>query len=280
MIGIREYRSLQREMQTNDILAQELEAIDGFTDACALAEQGRTLLDTIAQPEPVPMPTTAAEATEEWLNTAASFETTAAQSQARRNVLVTLITGAEQDAVFKAESAGPAMLRHLHDRLTDTLEQVRSLKNLSGVHTAADAIVKDHNDHSGAVEAWQALTALSAVYENIRDAQRRIMVLFFSHELAIHSNTQSRDPLASDLHAQNLDAVWAPNWRDRTDTPWPTDPVERVLWLARSNAQPWVPTPGQLKRVNQERIDEARARAATKGNGINTQTPAGIGIYK
>ncbi|WP_370499763.1 hypothetical protein NWT09_22125 [Mycolicibacterium sp. jd] len=284
-IGIREFRTLHDKMRSNTVLTQELAAIEGFDNACNLAERARTLLGTLTQPEPAPWPTTAAEVTEEWLNTAAAYDTTAAQSKARYDLLAAVVNQAEQDAVSRAERAGTCILQNLHIRLTDTIGQVRDLKALGGVLTASDAIVKDFNEGAGrtSVDAWQTLTELSNTYEDIRDAQQKVMSLFFSEYIARYGTRRSADPLASELHAQNLDAAWGPNWRDRTDTPWPADPAEKLLWLARSNAQPWVPTPGQLKRTAKERLDEARATAGQQNNVTLSQArptkPATVGIY-
>lgn len=258
---IREFRTLRATMQANTILEQELTAIEGFDTACALAERARTLLSTVTAPQPVPWPTTADDLTEQWLNDATTFDTASNHAQARRELLTAVAANAERDAVNKAQSAGVATLRNLHTRLVDTLEQVTNLKALSGVHTAADAIVRGPD----AVKAWEALAELAVTYDHIRDAQKKLMTLFFAEQYARFGNKQSRDPLASELQARNLDAVWGSNWRDRTDTPWPSDPVEKLLWLARSNAMPWVPTPGQLNQAAKERLEEARAAASQTG---------------
>lgn len=262
-----ELRALRAFAKSNTILDHELNALDGFDTNCELAQRARALRDTVTAPEPAPWPTTAAEVTDTWLDAATTFDAASADAQARRDLLSRVAATAEQQAFNVAELAGTAILQNLHTRLLDTLEKVRNLKGLSGVTTAADAIVKDHTESTGrtSVDAWQTLTELSATYENIRDAQQKIMTLFFSEHLARYGSKTSPDPLASELHAQNLDAVWAPNWRDRTDTPWPADPVEKLLWLARSNAQPWVPTPGQLKRATRERIEEARTAPSQPG---------------
>ncbi|MCK5751503.1 MAG: hypothetical protein KAH46_02225 [Mycobacterium sp.] len=274
--GIREFRSLREAMRSNSILVEELTNLEGFNNDCAIADRARSLLSTVTQPDPVPWPTTATEVTEEWINATITFTTETEQATARAELITRVITAAEQDAVNKAELAGTAILHNLHTRLTNVINQVRELKGLSGVTTASEAIVKDHNDDTGrtSIDAWQTLTTLSGEYENIRDAQHKIMVLFFSEHLARYGAKKSPDPLASELHAQNLDAVWATNWRDRTDTPWPADPVEKLLWLARSNAQPWVPTPGQLKRATQERIEEARTVTRQPGPTIAAARPA------
>lgn len=39
--------------------------------------------------------------------------------------------------------------------------------------------------------------------------------------------------------------------------PWPSDPVQLMLWLVRSPADPWVPTPAQLEKLRTERTARA-----------------------
>jgi hypothetical protein len=70
------------------------------------------------------------------------------------------------------------------------------------------------------------------------------------------------DPLASDLAIANLDDLW-PSWRKPAafglDTrpvdgrPWPSEPVQQLVWLASGNAEPWVPTLGELDALAVER---------------------------
>ena len=68
------------------------------------------------------------------------------------------------------------------------------------------------------------------------------------------SNYLLDDPLATDTTLRNLDQIF-PAWRepDTTHTtlsdapqadprPWPQDPISQLVWLATSEAQPWVPT--------------------------------------
>ncbi|SHY85547.1 Uncharacterised protein [Mycobacteroides abscessus subsp. bolletii] len=68
------------------------------------------------------------------------------------------------------------------------------------------------------------------------------------------------DELASDLMISNLDEV-LPGWRaPQTGTiriqgpapdrrPWPADPIEQLVWLALSDARPWIPTITELGKL-------------------------------
>jgi hypothetical protein len=101
-------------------------------------------------------------------------------------------------------------------------------------------------------------------YDQIRIAQEWAM----SGDLQFtswRSNYILDDPLATDIAIANLDQVF-PAWRepDSTDTtfsdapqddprPWPKDSLEQLIWLAASEAQPWVPTSADLSQLHAQR---------------------------
>jgi len=79
-----------------------------------------------------------------------------------------------------------------------------------------------------------------------------------------HRSPHVDDPLADDTHIRNLDEVF-PGWRD-PDTrismqgtppdrrPWPTDPIEQLVWFVNGPADIWLPTTAELQRLHQQRI--------------------------
>ncbi len=91
-------------------------------------------------------------------------------------------------------------------------------------------------------DAYAALRAASGRYSAIRTAQR--------HVYAISGAPQSGDHLFTEI--ENVRELWGDSWRGRRQTMWrpdPEHPLRRLIWLATSDARPWMPTANEADAV-------------------------------
>ena len=150
-------------------------------------------------------------------------------------------------------------LARLHENLMGIMAKVEGVvERLDGAHTPVQVIDTDVGD------AWKQLAPLRAEYDAVRQGQE--WVVAGEHLVtSVRSDWLSDDPMASDLILSNLDSVF-PNWKSRPGNvfrmsdapeedprPWPADPIEALVWLCTSEAQPWVPTMSQLNQLNTQR---------------------------
>lgn len=138
---------------------------------------------------------------------------------------------------------------------------------LNGARNASEAIER------GAESAWRQLPELRDRYDQLRAAQQTVVLAAVEpHLLATAKSDYIADELASDLHLANLDEI-LPGWRrpdNRAATsfgelgdrrPWPIDdPIEQLVWLVTSDAEPWLPTTEDLGALRAKR--QARLRKA------------------
>jgi hypothetical protein len=149
------------------------------------------------------------------------------------------------------------ILAALHDSLMEVMDRVSAaVVKLKGAVSPAQAI------DFGTGPAWKALTPLAARYAEIRTAQEWALGPEF---IAAHHYS---DELVSDLTVSNLDELWVDRDRhtisfggvpQQDPRPWPSDETERLIWLATSGANPWIPTTQQLNRLNKERAAQRNA---------------------
>lgn len=272
-------RGFEQELRANRFLAAALDEVGGFQRARSVAAQARAMLRKLRQPEPVESPLDTGEVTEAWLESAIRWGSEGEQIAARRTLLDNLATEAESRAAGLLSGAVEDVLKRLDRELQQTITKASQLAedHLAGARTAAEAI----NRGQAAADAWRTLAETADTVRELRAAQRKVMVTYHPG-LFVESRTQySDDALASDLSIANLDSVW-PDWRtgaafriDMSVTaprrePWPgDDDVERLVWLATSEAVAWIPTSRQLRTLHEQRVkqrarDEAEKRDAKR----------------
>jgi hypothetical protein len=152
------------------------------------------------------------------------------------------------------------ILTSLHDALVEVMDQVAAVVDrLNGARTPQQVI------DAGVSDAWKELRPLRTEYDQVRTAQEWAMAGEDQH-VGSRSHYLLGDPLATDIAIANLDTVF-PGWRDKDNRainlsdapqqdprPWPQDPVEQLVWLCTSDAEPWVPTLSELNQLNRQRI--------------------------
>ena len=150
----------------------------------------------------------------------------------------------------------PDRLRSLSHALAGVMEDVAAaVERLGGARTPREVIA------AGTADAWNELGALRDAYDQIREAQRWVV----GAEWSFSQSSYLDDPHANDHYLARLDLVF-PAWNIKSTKlfvlsgpepdprPWPTsDPVEMLVWLSTSGAQPWVPTRRQLENLRAER---------------------------
>lgn len=205
-------------------------------------------------------PLESGEISEDWINQTIDIEANQIRLDKRRGVLLTLANTAGSKSRQIRSAAQPRILAAYQRELNRLLDDVRAVSNeLGDIDTAAKAIAAD------AGPLWKQLAELADEYGDLRSAQLGRMPSQTKFET---SPEFPGEPHASDLYLRNLDRIW-PEWRrggsdnqrvdlSRTTTasraePWPADPSELMLWLVRSNAQPWIPTDADLSKMRQER---------------------------
>ncbi|GJO37402.1 hypothetical protein NJB1604_02120 [Mycobacterium marinum] len=137
---------------------------------------------------------------------------------------------------------------NLLDRLADAVAELGE-----HVHTAADAIT------AGTTQAWKQIAEMVAEYQDIRTVQTRLYrgctTVAIDELRCGDQNPAVTNPEARVYFHSNI-ATIAPNWQGgRTDNgaiidatyPWPTGPIERLVWLVRSDSGMWCPTPAELR---------------------------------
>jgi hypothetical protein len=158
------------------------------------------------------------------------------------------------------------LLTILATDLNELFGRVRPIAaGLDGARTPTEAIT------IGVADVWNELTALRQTYDEIRAAQDAVMNgddlgrgYVQMAKSSYLTDVGFDDELTTDLALANLDDVF-PTWRqslqmglmDRRPLdvrPWPKDdPVSRLIWLATSDAAPWIPTLAQLDELAAER---------------------------
>lgn len=281
-----------RRRETNPFLAKQLDRLNRYNEFLDLADEAQDRLNTLQQVEPLPAefnPLQTGRISDEWVDAVLDHT----ERVARQDLLFRTLSELRRDANANAKSIylnnTDTMLAGLHDDLQDMLREVDALAaDLDGADTAQAALAADKGT------AWRRLTALVDDYRTLRLAQSSLMSNHMDYVTSARPAAGGEEP-ASDLHIANLDDLW-PNWskpggpqRINVDggkhryEPWPTDPVQFLLWLATSNAEAWIPTRRELDSLNHERLQKANPNPTTV-NGIITdkkylnRTPAPVEI--
>lgn len=162
------------------------------------------------------------------------------------------------------------ILSRLHTALSQLMARVgKVVDRLDGARSAPQVI-----DHDVAA-VWRELPPLQDAYTEIRAAQLWALGPEDTH--AVARGRYPEDELCSDLALSNLDDI-APGWIDdgkptfNDPRPWPLgpDPLEQLVWLAASNAQPWVPTVDQLRTLARTRATKLNESAEHLVGADNT----------
>lgn len=126
--------------------------------------------------------------------------------------------------------ADTIVAEHLRPALTAVLAATAKASDaLPAGEVVADALLRGPQK---ARDAWLSLEPLAARYGALRAAQAALPGPELDDEFR---------------ELRNHNEVW-PLWRNRTNlqhtlrVPWPEDGRARMLWLVRSEAQPWMPT--------------------------------------
>jgi hypothetical protein len=205
-----------------------------------------------------------------------------------------ILEGERDDAARRGADDGLVALR---GPLADVLRQVQGLaSHLAGIGTAHAAIAAGPE----AASSWARLTQLADQHAAIRVAQTRVVSLAHPSDSYINlakyrpggGSVAVRDVLQITAWASNLDEHWpqwpaavrgaatratVTAWEAPTPPPWPHNPADPLnvnyadpaflLWLATSNARPWIPTiPGAAVCYLDAR--EAAARRQTEADEI------------
>jgi hypothetical protein len=257
---------MSREPMTQRVAAIEQAALGAeYSTAQKIAAAAQLLAAQMKPPAPPTAtdPFTAGEITEEWIDQTIEVQMTLQRLEKRRGVLLTLAGNARNRVQSAHSAAHSRILAGLHDELQTLLADVRDVSDeLGDIATATQAIAND------AGPQWKRLAQLADDYAELRSAQLGHM----SSEV-IHASAPRYpgEPHATDLYLRNLDAIW-PQWRqgggnqhvitlnvnanahEQRHEPWPIDSTEQLLWLVRSDAEPWVPNEHQLDQLRRERI--------------------------
>ncbi|WP_285031969.1 hypothetical protein [Mycolicibacterium sp. lyk4-40-TYG-92] len=243
--------------RTNPALATALAAVPEWQRTVDVREAVQAKIISAPRTPSPPTPTSG-DQLDEWLDAAITANDQKALADRRHAALTSLageLTHTLDGILFVV---GDRMLANLHDQLTTVMTAVATIaEKLDGADNANAAITQQVERH------WRALPELRARYDSIRAAQGAISssVDPDMHRNAISPHTP--DELASDLMLANVDEL-VPGWRiadtrwvasgyPERRTPWPTEPIEQLVWLATSDAQPWVPTTEQLEQLAEKR---------------------------
>lgn len=267
----------------NPTLRRIVDTLPGYSEAITVAD---TCLHRLQNLSIDPDMTDAATEIEQILATGTvpdDFGTHLARQRAyledhnhQRSVLDDLAKQAAERASIIVSSQAPTILSALNDNLGTVLDVVRSLaKDLDGALTADQAVAAGKK----ASDAWRLLPSSKSDYDQIRTAQNIVMIETYPGENLRARSNNNGDPLARDTYLANLDEIW-PTWSvagmreeisgDRLQpAPWPVDELGQIVWLATSNAEPWVPTKQQLLDLWEERIERNHQRhlEQMKANG-------------
>ena len=179
------------------------------------------------------------------------------QSRNRQAEALIGVIGACERTIISATDDPDALLQLLSDDLDTFMARATGVVDrLHGASTATQAIT------SGVADVWRELPALRTEYDDIRQTQT-LMMLGLDDNPRDHVSEHIDDPMASDLTFANMDDL-IPGWR-QTDTtytvqgappdrrPWPSDPLEQLVWLVTGPAEVWIPTGSDLSRLHTER---------------------------
>ncbi len=238
-------------------------ALPGYRDALAVAETADEWLRT-QPPLPSLDPALADQISDESIDAERAHHAHIAEQKERHRIVQTRRERAASRAQSIFIAGVDLILGSLQTELGALLKRVATvIPELGGATTAEQAIAAD----AGA--AWKRLTELADAYDGLRQAQTFVMM---RGSVSLWKNVTPQFPgedHANQAFLRNVGDLW-PAWRqpgmgmrridlsDKAtpprDEPWPTDHgPELMIWLATSDAQPWIPTGKQLRELWAER---------------------------
>ncbi|WP_199253856.1 hypothetical protein [Mycolicibacterium mengxianglii] len=258
---------------TNARLAAMLADIDGFRTALAVADKAAELAQQIANNPATQSsrPATPEDVTTDWLDAEVDRRRYGKKTEESLDVLRNLEIEARSDAADLIQQNAAKLVRGLADQLKTVCTDAAA---------AVDALGPDVNDPAAAIQAnvaghWKTLTELRAEYDSIRRAQ---LALYrdtaegdFDQLRCGNNQPNIPDPEARLFFHRNLPKV-APKWRGHTDSnrldrpgeaPWPSNPVEQLVWFIRNDSGIWCPTSDQIKDHLARGNDGTRPAAPT-----------------
>lgn len=233
-------------IRANKYYARAISAAGGdkYTEACRVREAALRKRGSLL-PIQGPATPSAADSIDDWL--AAARVATAAEWERAADVqaLNTLITDCERN-IGNLGSDFDSLCRSLAADFDELMHSVGLVVHeLQGARTPAQVIER------GVTEAWKQLPALRDEYDLIRTAQKMVLGDQPQWQWA-KSRVHHDDPLASDMALANLDIVFSA-WKNGGEAPWPADPIEQLVWLCTSGAEPWIPTLAQFDELGRQR---------------------------
>jgi hypothetical protein len=248
--------TIAARVRTNTHYAKVVTAQPGYLGAVALRDKAQAMQRSILFPQVVwPQAPTDIDADLDEYLTAYRAAWAEEQTRTRDSDALDAVIGACERTMGTAIGNPDSLLSGLADDLYELMEQVQAVvARLNGAATPLEAIDAD------SVQAWRELTPLRTTYDSIRHAQELVLL---DAPVMNHRSPHIDDPLADDTRLANLDTI-LPGWHD-ADTrysmqgapsdrrPWPSDPVEQLVWMVTSDAEVWLPTGAELAAVHAER---------------------------
>lgn len=250
--------AVMTNISANKYYARAISAIGGdrYMDACQVREAALRKRGSLFPVQQPPAPS-ATDSLDDWLAEARTATTAEWERAADVQALSTLIDECDRN-IGNLGADFESLCRSLAADFAELMGSVAEVVGeLNGARTPSQVIER------GVTEAWKRLPALRREYDQLRAAQEMVVGSQPEWQWA-KSNVHHADPLASDMALSNLDDVF-PGWKDGGEVPWPTDPIEQLVWLCASEAQPWIPTLAQLHELGRHRLDRA--------NPLPTVTP-------
>lgn len=222
----------------------------------AIAARARTLaLETRDATPAFSWPATAEEFNDDWIEHEIARRRAITENESRLAVFADIehnvrceLYDLVDDNANELITALAEQFGNLLDRLADAVAQLGD-----HVHTAADAI------HAGTAQAWKQVADMVDEYQDIRTIQVRLYrgcnTVSIDELRCGDQDPNVTDPEARVYFHRNIAAI-APNWRGYRNNsgvteyatyPWPTDPVERLVWLVHHDSGMWCPTPNELR---------------------------------
>lgn len=213
-----------------------LTEVEAAAAAMITADQSATV--------PVPWPASADAVTDAWLTAEVTRRRALQARDERMNVLCELIIDSRRQVSMLVEDNAEQLMDALDVRLqTLAAHAAAAVEALGVAATAAQAIEANAANH------WKTVAELRPQYDAIRSTQRTLYehVLEFDR-LPFGDGIPGSHPEARTYYHSRLDDI-APHWRGRIangvqhppEYPWPTDPVEQLVWFVRNNSGMWCP---------------------------------------
>lgn len=189
-----------------------------------------------------------------WLNDEVERRRALKELDNRREILQEVVFEARREGISLIEDNAEELVEALDERLQQLITTVQSAVEAMGpdVHTAADAI------QASAADQWKILAHSRTDYDAIRATQRALYQAdrISFDGLQYGDGVHGAEPEARKYYHRRLDQV-APRWRGwqangqdhLPEYPWPSDPVEQLVWFIRNDSGIWCPTPQQLSTM-------------------------------